>query len=130
MSKEVTFLSLEEILAADDIATKSVSVPEWGGQVEIRGLTKAQQQAVRARATKNAGTSQASINQDTLEMGILSAGLIQPHITFEQTKALRGKSAGVLDRIMKEIATVSGIEVSSALPSEEQIAEDEATFRE
>jgi hypothetical protein len=32
-------LSLQDIIAADDIQTEYVEVPEWGGTVRVRGLT-------------------------------------------------------------------------------------------
>lgn len=35
-------LTAEQILAASDIETQAVDVPEWGGKVHVRGLTAAQ----------------------------------------------------------------------------------------
>lgn len=32
-------LTLEDIIAADDVQTEYVEVPEWGGTVRVRGLT-------------------------------------------------------------------------------------------
>ena len=35
----MTYLSREDILKADDLETRDVEVPEWGGTVRVRGLT-------------------------------------------------------------------------------------------
>lgn len=35
----MTFLTRDAILNADDIPTEVVDVPQWGGQVRVRGLT-------------------------------------------------------------------------------------------
>ena len=37
--KERKFLSAEDILAAEDIETVDVLVPEWGGTVKLRSLS-------------------------------------------------------------------------------------------
>jgi hypothetical protein len=42
-------LSREAILAARDIATEVVDVPEWGGSVMVRGLTGRARDSIEAR---------------------------------------------------------------------------------
>ncbi|MGH7536939.1 MAG: hypothetical protein ACREMG_15385, partial [Gemmatimonadales bacterium] len=43
----MTLLDRAAILAAPDIATELAEVPEWGGQVRLRGLSAAALSAVR-----------------------------------------------------------------------------------
>ena len=41
-------LTKEQMLAADDIKSERVEVPEWGGDVMVRGLTGTQRDAWEA----------------------------------------------------------------------------------
>ena len=42
VKKPVKILSIDDILQADDHTTATVDCPEWGGQVEVRSLTRAE----------------------------------------------------------------------------------------
>ena len=48
-------LSREQILAAHDIASEVVDVPEWGGSVMVRGLTGHARDAMETRFTDAKG---------------------------------------------------------------------------
>lgn len=39
MANDSKFLTMADILAADDVEVERVEVPEWGGHVFLRGLT-------------------------------------------------------------------------------------------
>jgi hypothetical protein len=47
-----TFLTAADILAADDIKTETVDVPEWGGKVLVRGLSGTERDAFIASISK------------------------------------------------------------------------------
>lgn len=97
-------LSIEEILASPDLGEKMVDVPEWGGAVKIRGLTKAAQQRLRRQATVNGET-----DPDKLEILLLAECLVEPKITAEQAEQLKEKSAAAIDRILREIMGLAGL---------------------
>lgn len=48
----MTLLSRDAILGAQDIQTKDVPVPEWGGSVRIRSMTVAERNEFVRRATE------------------------------------------------------------------------------
>lgn len=98
-------LTLEEILSAHDLVEKTVSVPEWGGEVVVRGFSKAKQQALRREATDAEG----NLDSDKVEMLMFCYGIVDPEISSESYLALRDKNAGAIDRVLKEILAISGL---------------------
>lgn len=110
-------LTLEEILAAPDLAEKTVEVPEWGGTVVVRGFSKAVQQTLRREAMGEDGT----LDADKVEMLMFCYGVVEPEIGSASYVALREKSAGAIDRVLKEILALSGL-------SEDALREAEAQF--
>jgi len=119
------FLTIEEILAVQDIQDEVVEVPEWNGSVKVRSLTKAQQQQARARSLRKDNT----VDQDKLEVALLTAGLIEPKVTYEQAKQLCQKLAGAVDRIILCIVRNSDVTLDGGV-SAEAVDEAERSFRE
>jgi hypothetical protein len=115
--KEVTFLSAEELLSADDRPEKIVDVPEWGGQVKIKALSLGQFQAIYERAA----TKNGEVDEQNSTVYWLIEGIIEPKLNLEQASLLRDKNALVVTRVMNEIA-----EISAA--TEADIKAAEATF--
>jgi len=37
----MAILTAEQLLAADDLPEETLPIPEWGGEVVLRGLTRA-----------------------------------------------------------------------------------------
>lgn len=109
-------LTREAVLAAPDIAEKEVEVPEWGGTVLIRTLTKAQQVKLRKEAMV-AG----KLDEDRLEILIFVHGVVEPQFTPEDHDALKAKSASAMDRVLLEIYRGSGM-------SKEEVARIERAF--
>ena len=98
-------LSLNDILAVADVETRRVDVPEWGGTVVIKGLTKRDQQRLRKQASAAAGTFDA----DVMEHLILSQCLAEPVVTPEQAAQLLEKSAAAVDRVLTAIMDITGL---------------------
>lgn len=98
------FLAFEDIINKPDLDEKEVFIPEWDGYVKIRGLTKAQQQAMRKQATVNG-----QMDTDKLETIMLASCLVEPAITLEQAEQLKNKSAAAIDRILREILELAGL---------------------
>jgi len=53
----MTLLTRDQILQAQDIARETVSVPEWGGSVLVRGLTGQERDAYEATIMRLNGTN-------------------------------------------------------------------------
>ncbi|MDA8219193.1 MAG: hypothetical protein M0Z94_16430 [Dehalococcoidales bacterium] len=112
-STALRILSVAEILAATDLEERLVPVPQWDGAVRVRGLTKQQQQELRAQAT-NGG----EVDQDLLELYLFVAGVVEPQFSQEQAILLRDKSAGAVDAVLKAIAEVSGMAAGAVKKAE------------
>lgn len=97
-------LTLEQVLEAPDLEEREVEVPEWGGSVKIRSFSKAAQQDLRRKAmVKN------ELDTDRLEMLMFIHGVVEPQFTEEHYEALRQKSAGAIDRVLRAILELSGL---------------------
>jgi hypothetical protein len=115
-------LSRSGILAADDIETEKVPVPEWGDDVIIRGLTGEELDAYQAsrRQFRNAGTPQQELIfvQDNARASLLVKCLVDEHgerlFTDQDAGDLGMKNGKILDKLYDVAARLSG------LSSEEQ----------
>lgn len=116
-SDSAALLTAEAILAAQDTPEDTVLVPEWGGSVKVRGLTKRQQIDIRREAMV-AG----EVDQEKVQMGIWLQGVVQPRFTPEQLGPLLEKNAGAVDRVLSAILGLSGM-------TEEAVKEKEKMFR-
>lgn len=95
--KALPRLTLEQIGLAEDIKEKDVEIPEWGGTVRIRGVSK----AVFDRWMELPAEDWA----DTAYL--LSEAVIDPKITEEDALKLREKSAAAVNRLVGEINQIS-----------------------
>ena len=106
MMLERKILSFDEILAAPDLGEATVEVPEWGGAVKVKGMTKHEQQQLRKQALDPL-TGQ--IDPDRMEILMLAHCLAEPKITCEQAEALSQKSAAAFDKVLMAIMTTAGL---------------------
>ena len=90
-------LTLEKIDAAQDIKETDVDIPEWGGTVRIRGVSKA--------IFDKWMDLPADEWEDTAYL--LSEALIDPKVTPEEALKLREKSAAAVNRLVGEINKIS-----------------------
>lgn len=100
-SMTTTILSREQILAAQDLASEEISVPEWGGTVRVRMMTGAERDALGASllgADKKVDMSQYRIR-------LLAACLVdeagQPLFGPDEVGLLGAKSGVALDRVYR-----------------------------
>lgn len=97
-------LTREAILSAPDIIEKEIDIPEWGGSVLIRTLTKAQQVKLRKEATVDG-----HLDENRLEILIFVHGVVEPQFTADDHDKLKEKSASAMDRVLLEIYRGSGM---------------------
>lgn len=113
-------LNKEQIQKAADLPTEEVSVPEWGGEVLIRGLV----------GTDKDKFLQETIRQDagkTVEFKDITARLVARCLvdekgerlySDEQIPELGGKSAAVLARLFEVAQRLSGLNEASVKAAE------------
>lgn len=111
----MTFLSADEILSADDLPRETVSVPEWGGDVLVQGMSGTDRDRFEAAMLNR--------NMDGLDkdkaMEMYRARLAAACIVDETgkrlfqgdavTKRLGQKSAAALTRVAEVASRLSGL---------------------
>jgi len=102
--ERVNVLTIDDILAKDDLGEKKIDVPEWGGSVVIRGLGYGEFVAVRDKSMVNGEQ-----DETIFGVGLLAAAFVNPTVNEEQAKALFNKSSAAVVRITGEIVALSGI---------------------
>jgi hypothetical protein len=109
----MAILTVEEIIAAKDLGEKEIKVPEWGGEIVIRGLGYGEFVTIREKA-------QVGGEQDERLFGrlLLAAAFVEPVLTEDQADALFDKSSASVSRVTDEIVTLSGIGGAAFVESE------------
>lgn len=105
-------LKREEILKADDLARELVSVPEWGGDVYVRGMNGAERDKFEASIVETKGKSQV-VNMANIRAKLASLTVCdesgQRLFSQEDVQALSQKSAAGLQRVFLVAQRLSGI---------------------
>lgn len=107
------YLTRDAILNAADTPEQDVPVPQWGGSVRIKAMTKAEHQALRAQATTikpgaTLGETVKEIDDQKFETLLVIHSVIEPKFAPDEAELLRGKSAGAIDTIIKAITALNG----------------------
>ena len=97
--------TIEQILAAPDIGTKLLYVPEWSCNIKIRGISKREQVDIRKQAQRGN-----VVDAALLEGLMFIAGVEEPQFSKEHYGQLMLKASGVVDRVLKEILSLSGLD--------------------
>ncbi len=108
----MALLGHDDILAAKDIKTDDVEVPEWGGTVRVQGLTGTERDAFEAslrqlrgdKMVPNLANARAKLVARTIvgEDGVRLFG-------DNEINALGAKSAAALDRVFEVASELSGL---------------------
>jgi hypothetical protein len=102
-------LSVEDILAAQDLKEETVDVPEWGGAVKVKGLTRAQVYEMEKRS--KVGKEHDLMKMDAL---MLEMGVTEPKLTEDAAASLMQKSASGTQVILDAISKLSGMDKGTA----------------
>ncbi len=108
----MAFLSKEQILNANDIATEVVAVPEWGGEVRVRGLSAAERDRFEERIVKREGKHARVILTDVrAKLAALSMVDERGERLFNdgEVAVLTRKSAAALQRVFEVAQRLSGL---------------------
>lgn len=111
-TRRTMLLSKQAILAAKDIETKDVDVPEWGGCVRVKALTGSERDAFEqetvARKGKNVETNLRNIRARLVVLAVVDADGNRL-FGYHDIEALGKKSAKPLDRLFTVAMELSGI---------------------
>ncbi len=105
-------LSKDAILGAADVATEEVTVPEWGGNVLVRGLTGAERDAFESESVQTNGrNTKMNLRNVRARLVVLSVvdGEGKRLFGFHDIERLGEKSARALDRIFAVAMRLSGL---------------------
>lgn len=108
----MALLSRDQILNADDLKTKDVHVPEWGGEVRIRALTGEERDRFEASTVQTRG-SKTKQNVENFRARLVSLCIINEDglRTFSppDVKALGKKSVAALQRVFNACNELNGL---------------------
>jgi hypothetical protein len=116
----MAILSIEQILAADDIPSEVVQVPEWGGEVKVRGLSRAAFDAITKAAeviipaTGPGQQPTTGRDDDKFAEHLFLACVIEPKFSEEHLELLKDKSVAALNRVYEAIGRVLQTDVNAA----------------
>lgn len=106
----MALLTKDEILAADDLFTEDVEVPEWGGTVRIRGMTALQldQWEMRIAKARERGMTDIDFRASCVAQCIVDEDGNRV-FNIQDVVALSKKSGAVLDRLFDIVRDKSGM---------------------
>ena len=105
----MSLLTKDEILSADDMTTKSVSVPEWGGDVLVGTLTGRQRDKFETEFTS---ATKGERGMDNIRAKLCALSLRDEKgeslFTLKDVNELGKKSAAALDRVFTAALALNG----------------------
>jgi hypothetical protein len=115
----MALLNKKQIIEAHDLRTETVPIPEWGGEVIVRGLTGAAQS--RVEATMVAAKGQAvEVRVEAfkeLRQRIVAEAIVDENgkrmFSDAEIKQLGEKSASALQRVFDKAQELSGMDSGS-----------------
>lgn len=108
----MAILGKKEILGAPDICKELVAVPEWGGEVWVKGLTGAERDKFESGILQQKGKSQ-QLNLANVRAKLASFSICDEEgkrvFSDEDVQALSQKSAAALQRVFGVAQRLSGL---------------------
>jgi hypothetical protein len=105
-------LNRDQILSAPDIVKELVSVPEWGGDVYVKGMTGAERDNYEASVVTIRGKHR-DFNLSNIRAKLVSASVCDEKgarlFTDADVKALGSKSSAALQRVFEVAQRLSGL---------------------
>jgi len=106
----MAILKREDILNIDDLPKETVKVPEWGGDVLVRGLTGAERERLESQITKDS-------DENTIRSRLVSFACVgedgKSLFTEADVAALKEKSAVALSRVFEMAQRLSGLGIAA-----------------
>jgi hypothetical protein len=108
----MTILGRDAILQAQDISKELVHVPEWGGDVYVKGMTGAERDKFEASLiSSKAGGKQVNLSNVRAKLASLTLCDEGGNLLFTETdvRELSKKSAAALQRVFETAQKLSGL---------------------
>jgi hypothetical protein len=106
------YLTKQQILDAQDLETKEVEVPEWGGTVLVKTMTGVERDAFESSVVKGKGKN-TTVNMANIRAKLVAASIVdqdgQRLFDDQDVQALGKKSAAALDRVFAVAQKLSKI---------------------
>jgi len=108
----MSLLTRDAILAAPDMLTEEVPVPEWGGTVLVRGLTGTERDAFEEEMITGKGKNR-DVNLSNFRARLIVKSVVDKSgkrlFTQADMVALGGKSAAAIQRVFQVAMRLSGM---------------------
>lgn len=105
-------LSRDDILSCEDLPRERVHVPEWGGDVEVRGLTGAERDAFEQTVVETRGKN-TRVNLRNIRARLVALTVVDERgnrlFADGDVEALGRKSASALNRVFEVAQRLSGL---------------------
>jgi hypothetical protein len=115
---EVVMLGRDAILAAQDVTSELVDVPEWGGSVCVKAMTGEQRDAFETSILKDKADPTKGVSFVDLRARFVARVCVDDKgvrlFTDEDVKSLSRKSAKALDRVYDVGARLAGMRKEDA----------------
>lgn len=106
-------LTKQQILAAPDIQEELVPVPEWGGEVMVRGLSGTERDAYEAMTVRVDKDGKRRWDFANLRARLVAMAIVgedgRRMFSDGEVAELGAKSAGALDRVFQRALKLSGL---------------------
>jgi hypothetical protein len=108
----MALLNRDDILGVDDKVWEDIAVPEWGGEVRVRGMSGTQRDEYEASIIQQNGNDR-KVNLSNMRAKLVARCLIDEEgrllFTSEDVRALGRKSARALERVFDKSRELSGM---------------------
>lgn len=109
----MSLLTREQMLHAHDIRTKTVDVPEWGGQVRVRRLTGEERDRYETSLIQEKKNGQVTRNLRNARARLVVLGVVDEEgkriFSDADADALAQRSASAIERLFDAIRELSGM---------------------
>lgn len=108
-----SLLSIDAIVAKDDAIYEIVPMPEWGGDVRIRGLTARERDDYEASLYYKAPDGSQKVNFSGARERLVARGLVDAEgkrlLTDSDAGKLAAKNGKAMERLFDRIRELSGM---------------------
>jgi hypothetical protein len=108
----MALLSREDILDVDDKVYEDIEVPEWGGEVRVRGMSGTQRDDYEASILQQNGSDR-KVNLANARAKLVARCLVDADgrllFSADDVRALGRKSARALERVFDKARELSGM---------------------
>lgn len=110
----------DKILSAQDIQKETMDIPEWDCVLEIRVLTARQRNDL---LEKFMNKKNREVEFSGYNFGLLAASIFDPEtgekvFTADEAAIIGDKSGAVVDRILKRLMVLNGLDADAAVRAE------------